>query len=95
MPLSRLLQLLRYIAIPLILGMCLLCMILAMGAYLLTPEGLNPAEAVVLRAYLLRHDSELNTPRGTDRTQRFFNAMHAMNALIRSFAPGRFSSARV
>lgn len=72
MPLSRLLELLRYIAFPIVLGLCMLCMLLALAAYALTPEGLNPAEAVVLRGYLLQHDDELNTPAGIDPTlQRF------------------------
>lgn len=60
------------IIFPILLGICLIGVVLAIIAVMLTPEGLNPVEAVGLRVYLLRYDSELNTPRGTDpTTQRF------------------------
>jgi len=65
-------DLLRYIIFPLVLGGCLLCMVLALAALALTPQGLNPAEAVVLRVYLLQNDALLNTPASADTTPRRF-----------------------
>ena len=66
MYLSQVLNIAKYIAIPVFLGGCLLCMVIAVFAYALTPDGLNPGEALVLRAYLLQNNDELNTPLGTD-----------------------------
>jgi UPF0755 protein len=65
-------DLLRYIAFPIIMGACLLCVLLALAAVLIAPEGLNPAEAIVLRIYLLQNNNALNTPKGTDPTLRRF-----------------------
>lgn len=62
---SRWFRLLRYILIPVILAYCLLCLVLGLAAIAMTPPGLNPGEALVLRAYLLQEDEALNTPLGT------------------------------
>lgn len=72
MLLSDLLRLLRYVAIPLILGVCLLCMVFGVIAVALTPPGLNPAEAIVLRVYLLQNETALNTPAGFETEPRRF-----------------------
>jgi UPF0755 protein len=72
MLLSDLLRLLRNCAIPIILGTCLIVGLIAAAVVALAPAGLNPVEALVLRVYLSRNDTELNTPHGNDPTvQRF------------------------
>lgn len=75
MPLSRFLEILRNIAIPVILGIIFLCMLVGLIAFALTPEGLNPVEAIVLRVYLLQNENELNTPAGLDPQRRRFEVM--------------------
>lgn len=68
----RLSHLLPYVVLPVLMGGCLLCVLIGLAAVLLAPEGLNPAEAIVLRLYLLRENTALNTPKSTDTTlQRF------------------------
>jgi len=65
MTVGRLWQLVRYIGIPVMLGLCFLCALLGVVAMALTPSGLNPAEAIVLRGYLIRNDTTLNTPKSS------------------------------
>lgn len=64
--------LLRACLIPLFLGVVLICLILVVLVVVFTPSHLNPADAVVLRAYLISNNDALNTPKGTNPTpQRF------------------------
>src|SRR5688572_25310321 len=63
---------LRAFLFPILLGSCLLCVMITAVAFLLTPEGLNPVEAISLRLYLMRYNDDLNTPYGTETADRRF-----------------------
>lgn len=67
---SRTFAILRAVLIPILLGTCLLCVLIGAVAFLLTPEGLNPGEAVVLRVYLLQNNMTLNTPRNATAIEK-------------------------
>lgn len=68
MYLRRLFELFPAIIVPVALGVVLICAVASFFVIMTTPEGLNPIEALGLRVYLLRNDSTLNTPIGTDPT---------------------------
>ncbi|NDJ84612.1 MAG: endolytic transglycosylase MltG [Chloroflexi bacterium] len=66
MELRRLLELSPAIILPIVLGTCLICGVAGFFVIATTPEGLDPIEGMGLRVYLLRYDSELNHPAGTN-----------------------------
>lgn len=69
---QRILDFSPAIILPIILSICLICGVAGGLAIALSPESVNPLEALVLRVYLLQNDDELNTPLGSDPTQRRF-----------------------
>lgn len=72
MSVRQLLDLLRAVFIPAMLGMVLLCGICGAVLVVTTPSGLDPLEAAWLRFYLTTNRDEINTPYGTNPdVQRF------------------------
>lgn len=72
--------LLRAFLIPLFLGLLLMCLILTILVVVLTPDHLNPVDAVVLRVYLVTNNDALNTPKGTNPEPRRFVVESTDNA---------------
>ncbi len=70
MSIRGLLRLSPAIFLPFFLGICLICSIVGAFVVATTPDGLDPIDGVVLRAYLYQHSDELDRPYGTDPTEK-------------------------
>lgn len=60
------------IIIPILLSLCLICVVVGGLIFLLSPSNVNPLEGLVLRVYLLQNDEALNNPYGDDTQPRPF-----------------------